>query len=747
MNDAMPPETTSPRPPQDEPYGRPPMAPDHTEDLNLGAIFGNLWEGRYLLFGSVALFLVVGVLYAWTAAPVYQVEGLLQTESQKTYAPQANDFTKIEGAYALPTVAQGEIEIIKSNLVLGRAVERQKLDVVAEPILMPVLGKLRNLNPKDRPRLDLETLTMPVGMRGTPFRLTILGGGAFQVSDPAGAVLGQGRPGEPVFLSYEGSPFTLKVKSFHGRPGQAFAVSLSPLVDAINDLRLNLQVEERGKNAYASSNILWLSLQASDPERGAATLNEILNQYLRQAIERKAGESSKALALLQNQRPVLQAQLAEAEGRLNGFRRQRGSVDMAREGELYLQKGSALDTDLSLLKQKREELLRTYTEHSDVVATVNHQIANIQNEARKVESKVTALPQTQQEIVRLTRDAQVKAEMYTSLLNTIQQLQSTLAGSAGNSRVVDYALPAYDPIAPKKKILLILFLFIGSVVGVGLTVLRRMLQRGIEDHRVIETRLGLPVLVTIPHSRAQSLLDRARRKKVQGLHLLAAQERDDLAAESLRSLRTFLHFKMEHQANRIIMVTGPTSEIGKSFVSSNLAIVLAQSGSRVLLVDADLRKGSLHRAFGLLRRDGGLAEILAGRADWKSSLQRTAVPNLSLITTGLLPEDPLVFLMSPAFKAFTTQVSAAFDFVILDAPPLLPVTDAVVIGAKVGTILLVAKYGAHSVDELRTCLKRLKDLGSRLSGCVFNDIKLVDVGGAYGYYKYNYDYKYEKAKD
>ncbi|MDP1831446.1 MAG: polysaccharide biosynthesis tyrosine autokinase [Geothrix sp.] len=746
MNPTAPNDPRSSHPSQDEPYSRQASGSDKADEFNLGEIVANVWEGRYLILGSVFCFLVVGVLYALTASPVYQVEALLQTETQKTYGSQGSEFTTIEGPYTLPTVAQGEIEILKSNLILARVVENLGLDVMSRPILTPIIGKLQARDPAKRPKIDIESFVVPERMRGTIFRLIALPGGGYQWNAPDDSPLAQGRPGDRVDVTYQGSPLSLKVRTLQGKPGQVYSLALNPRLEAINDLRLNLQIEERGKNAYVSSNILWLSLQASDPERGAGILNAILNQYIAQTIERKAGQSSKALALLQNQRPALQAQLADAESRLNDFRRRSGAVDMVREGELFLQQNSSLEAQISALRQKRQELLRTYTEHSDLVVTTDQQISHLQAEARKVDEKVTALPGTQQEIVRLTRDAHIKSEMYTSLLNSIQQLQNSLAGSMGNARVVDLAIPAFEPIAPKKKVLVILFLFIGFVVGTGLTVLRRVFRRGIEDHRIIEAKLGLPILVTIPHSEAQRTLDRAILKNAPGLHLLAVRDSEDLATESLRSLRTVLHFTMETSTNRIILITGPSSAIGKSFVSNNLSVVLAQAGGRVLLVDADLRKGNLHRSFGAKRRAGGLSEVLSGQVDWKSVIRKTDVPGLSLISTGVIPPDPLVLLMSNRFSEFTSQVSQAFDFVIFDAPPLLPVTDAIVIGSKAEAILLVARYGAHSLDEFRTCQNRLKNLGGRLKGCVFNDIKLIGVGGIYGYYKYDYDYKYKKTE-
>ncbi|WP_306601906.1 polysaccharide biosynthesis tyrosine autokinase [Geothrix sp. 21YS21S-2] len=711
----------------------------------MSEVFANLWEGRYLILGSVFLFGAVGLLYVLSATPIYQVEGLLQTETAKSYSTQTAEFTKMEGVFAQTTVAQGEIEIVKSNLVLGRVVTNLGLDIQAAPVLTPLVGKLLNRNPLTRPKVEVTSFEVPDKARGTLFKLTALAGGLYRWSGPDGSVLAEGKPGERLSATWNGWPMKLKVRTLRGKPGQEFSLSMRPTVDAINSLRLGLMVEERGKNANQSSNLLGLSLTDPDPDQAALILNEILNQYVRQTIERKSGDSSKALILLQNQRPALQAQLSEAESRLNDYRRQNGALDLAREGEVFLQQGASLEAQISTLKQRRQELLRTYTEHSDLVTTTDQQIAHLQQELSRTSGRVSALPKAQQEIVRLTRDAQVKSEMYTSLLTSIQQLQNTLAGSVGNARVVDYAIPPFDSIAPRKKVLMVLFLFIGTTVGVGMAIIRRLMRRGVEDHRIIEAKLGLPILVTIPHSESQDNFNRAIRRHAQGTHLLAMGEPEDIATESMRSLRTVLHFMMEDVTNRIVLITGPSPEVGKSFVSTNLAAVLAQGGAKVLLVDADLRRGNLHRTFGIKGRAGGLSEALTGRADWKTLLKTTPIPGLSLLSTGVLPPDPLVLLMSPSFSEFMGQVSEAFDFVIVDAPPILPVSDAIVLGSKADTILLVAKYGKHPLEEIQTCQNRLRHLEGKLKGCLFNDIKLVKVGGLYGYYKYEFDYKYERG--
>jgi len=309
--------------------------------------------------------------------------------------------------------------------------------------------------------------------------------------------------------------------------------------------------------------------------------------------------------------------------------------------------------------------------------------------------------------------------------------------------VVDRATIPLDPIAPKKSVLMILFFSLGMAGGVGLAIIRRSLM-GIEDHRIIETRLGLPVLVTIPHSEAQKEHDTAIQEGADGLHLLAAANPTDLAVESLRSLRTTLNFSIRDAHNQVVMISGPAPMIGKSFVSVNFATVLAQAGTRVLLVDADLRRGNLHRYFGLKNRLRGLSEVISGQLDAKAAIQETEIPGLDFVSTGLLPPNPSELLLSPRFAAFIEEVSGSYDFVVVDAPPVLPVTDATIIAASASTIFLVAKFGQHALEELRAGQQRFESHGFQVNGYIFNDIKLGALKNNYRYGHYMYHYGYKK---
>ncbi|MDR3669583.1 MAG: polysaccharide biosynthesis tyrosine autokinase [Holophaga sp.] len=720
------------------PPGPPARTLQPSEDLDLGEWLANFWEGRYLILGSFLLFLGLGVFYVWRSVPVYQIEAMLQVQARKERTSDPA-FTKMQGLFSEPGDAQAEIEILKSNLVLGRTVETLNLDTAARPILLPVVGAALMRRDPAAPAIAIQSFEVPPDLRVLKFRITALGDGSFQWATGAGEALGTGRPGDLLRATWLGRPLELRVRSLTGKPGQKFELARKPMQVAIAELRRDFTATEKGKD----TSVIGLTYKSPNQAQGVAVLNEIVHQYVRHKLDKKGGEAAQTLAILQEKLPLLKAKLDESETRLNQFRSHSGSVDLTKEAEEVVTQATTVNSTISTLQQKREELLRTYQPTADVVTTVNEQIRKLQSEGYHLEAKARALPVTQQTVVRLSRDVAVNQELYTALLNNIQELQFSKGSDVGSFDLVDPAQPGMEPMGPKPDMQIGMFGFLGLLVGGGTARLKRLLRKGVKDHRLIEAKLGLPVVVTIPHSAAQEKLATAIARRREGLHLLALAEPEDLAMESLRSLRTVLHFSMTSSPDHVIMLTGPAPAIGKSFISSNFATLMAVSGRKVLLVDGDLRKGNLHQYFGMKERQTGLTDVLAQRATWEAAIHRTKIPGLDLITTGPLPPNPSELLMSAAFQKFLGTAAAAYSCVIIDAPPLLAVTDAAIIGTHAGTVLLVAKFGQHPIDELRTCQQRLENAGVRLVGCVFNDIQTTGLGYLGSDYQYAYHYKYK----
>jgi tyrosine-protein kinase Etk/Wzc len=217
----------------------------------------------------------------------------------------------------------------------------------------------------------------------------------------------------------------------------------------------------------------------------------------------------------------------------------------------------------------------------------------------------------------------------------------------------------------------------------------------------------------------------------------------DLAVESLRSLRTSLHFATLEAKNNILMISGPSPAVGKSFVSCNLAAIIAQTGQKVLLVDADMRKGYLNKLF-RLDVSNGLSDLLAGKIDLNTATHATEVDNLHVITRGQIPPNPSELLMHSNFTQFLESVSNQYDLVIIDTPPILAVTDAALVGRQAGTSLIVTRFGVNAAKEIMVTKRRFEQNGIVVKGAIFNAVERK--ASAYGYGNYSY-YQYEYASD
>ncbi|MBI3171631.1 MAG: polysaccharide biosynthesis tyrosine autokinase, partial [Hydrocarboniphaga effusa] len=319
--------------------------------------------------------------------------------------------------------------------------------------------------------------------------------------------------------------------------------------------------------------------------------------------------------------------------------------------------------------------------------------------------------------LRLARDVQVNSELYTTLLNSAQELQVVKAGTVGNVRIIDLSLRPTKPAKPQKSLVLALSAVGGIFLGLVAIFVRRALHHGVEDTALVEERVGLATYATIPYSQAQKKLSRAKK----GSRILAVQDSGNSAIEALRSLRTSLHFALMESKNNIIVLTGPTPNLGKSFLTVNLGAVLASSGKRVVVVDADLRKGHLHE-YTASKRKPGLSDFIAGNNDQASVVQATGVQGLHLVSAGTLPPNPAELLLHPRCAALLQELSAKFDHVLIDTPPVLAVTDAAVIGRLAGCTLLVLKAGEHPIRQIEESARRLRQAGVELRGTLFNQV-------------------------
>lgn len=420
-------------------------------------------------------------------------------------------------------------------------------------------------------------------------------------------------------------------------------------------------MSEKGKK----TGVLSLSITGTSPFKNQKTLEAIIQRYLRQNVERVSAEAQNSLEFLEAQLPEVKTEVELAESRLNRYRLENQTVDLTLETQAVLKQAVTIDTELAQLDIQIQQMSQRYTASHPIMIELANQRKFLEERKKAFICETENLPQTQQEVLRLARDVEVNTLVYTEILNKAQEQKIVRASAVGNVRILDHALSAIKPVKPKKALIAVLATLLGGMLGMGLVFVRDMLRQGVKTPEEVEAKTGLPVYATIPDSEQLKLLERNARKSGAGGFLLARAAPKDLAVESLRSLRTNLSFALMEAPNNRIMITGPSPGVGKSFVSSNLAELLAETGKKVLLTGADLRKGHLYKIFGE-KGEKGLADMLV---DPNLNAIFTAGNNLDLLSGGGYPPNPSELLMSPNFTQLLDKVSAQYDVVIIDTPP------------------------------------------------------------------------------
>lgn len=721
----------------------------NTEDtIDLKELFFSLIAQWKLIALCVILSLVCALLYLRATPDTYSVNALVQVEESKgTSAALLGD---LSGMIDQKQPAQAEIEILKSRLVLGNVIQSLHLDLkisgtensftdrLFSPHEYVTEYKNKSVVFKDNEKsFEIRQFDIPTQYRDKDIGLQFQENKLSLIDlDTDQKILTAPLNQKSSLRTAEGL-WEISVYS-KDQFKDDYLIQKQSLPAAVDSILANYSVAEKGK----MTGVLGLNYQGQDKEHITKVLNAILVAYSHQNIERRSAESAQTLKFLDEQLPELKQQLDVAEREFNKFRQEFNTVDVTKESELYLTQSVTLETQKAELEQKVAEASAKYTSEHPVMQQMNAQLGAINSKIGELNTTLKKLPDLQRRYLQLYREVEVKQQLYTALLNSYQQLRIAKAGEIGNVRIVDIAVEPIEPIKPKKLIILILSLFVGGFIGVLIALVRNMLRSGIKDSSEIENNLDLPVYATVPRSPVQESRIKFLKKK-KTIPVLAVKNSDDIAIESLRSMRTAIHFALTSAKNNLIMISGPAPEVGKSFISTNLATILAQSDKRVLIIDADLRRGYLNKYFNHDNQPG-LSEYLNGQRDLDSIIKTTEIPNLSVITRGKSPSNPSELLSSGKFKEFLDLISPMFDHVIIDTPPVLAVTDGIIISQFAGVNLVIARYAKTQLKELELTVNRFEQVGVKVNGIILNDIQRSSAGYGYGY---NYSYGYKASKD
>ena len=737
--------------------------------LDIRELIGALLEGWLVFVVFLAGALCAGGYYLFVTPEWYQTDATVQIENKSNTARIA--FANVSDAVSADAPIRAEIEILQSRRVLGEVVDSLSLDIQVNATYLPLIGAgmARNHRGKafgtaplllrpllsnkyswgnevvDVPRLDISEDS---GTRA--FKLISEGDGAYSLFTTDGHMLGQGQAGEAFSASLpnaEGASVSVFVRALSAPQGREFSLFKRPRLAAINALQNRLGVREVESSRYyfgAESGIIRLSYGGVDRKEIVRVLNAILSTYQTQNLERNSAEASKTLEFLREQLPRLKEQVESAEAKLNKYKIDQGSADLTLEATSLLERNVDLEAQRQTLMQQRKEARLDYTENHPVVISLDSKVAQVDAEIEKLGEKIRKLPEVQQESLRLSRDLTVNTELYVALLNRAQELEVVKNGTIGSVNVIDRPAPPLGPSSPVRSRVWGLCLLLGLFASVAWIWIRYLLSDGVSDPKQIEQEIGLPVYGVVPFSHEIKKLSKVSSSKKESRDFLLSQvDPTGHAAEAVRSIRTRLHFAAMDAKNNLIMLTGPEPELGKSFVSANLAVSLAQAGQRVLLVDADLRRGRLNRSFGL-EREGGLSELLLGEISLEDAVKDTKIERLSILPTGSLPPNPAELLMTDRLVEALEGFRSSYDHVIIDTPPSLGLTDASIIGRLCSVTLLVLKAGKHSPRMITDSVARLRSAGVDVRGAILNQVGVHGVGRyaygyKYGYYQYSYE--------
>ncbi len=715
------------------------------QELDLMQLLQSIWASRLWIGIFTAASLFIGAFYLANTPPTYEADALLQLEERS-------------GQLALPAALSGfmendprtvtEIEIISSRLILGQVVAALNLDWVAQPVEAPLVGKALTRYNLPFPHtgyfarygrkgdsIALDLLEVPPGWVDQNMILTVTGeAGEFSLELPDGSSV-EGKSGTLVRDAVKG--YALNVGSLIAPPGRQFVIRQINELAAVNNVRQKLSIAETGKQ----SGILRAKVQDKNRMLAVAILNGITQAYVRQNIDRSAAEAESSLAFIQDQLPKAKAAQEAAEKALNDYRLKQQSVDLTFETENALSQVTRIETDLRALQVQEDDIKQRYKTSHPVYQQLLAQRERLQEELATVRKQVEGLPETQREVLNLTSNLELTRQIYTELQTRAQEVQVLRASTVGNVRIVDSAQPSLFPVAPRRSVILALSLIVGFALGTGFGLLRIWLRKTVQGTEILE-KMGLPVFATINLAKMSNESRRTHGHNA----ILALTDPTDLSVEGIRSLRTSLQFGMIDAKSRSLAITSTAPGAGKSFTSTNLAVVSSQAGQRVCLVDADLRRGQLRKQFGIHKNEIGLSEYLADEVTLDEVLRETTVEGLTILSTGRYPPNPSELLMRDKFKELVAELDRRFDLTIFDCPPVLAVTDPVVVGRATGGLLAVVRYDETPIAEVSAMLRTFDTVGLRLTGVIMNgfDPRKARAGG----YSYNYNYRYEyKSRD
>lgn len=718
---------------------------EDNDEIDLMALLFAILRGWKIILFFAILGLVIGVLYSRYVNPTFKSDALIQVEeSSKGVAALGADISELIGSEV--SKAQTEAELIRSRMILEPVVNALYLRIRLSDPNIGALDRIKSGSTEtqhnkpegvslatEEGQVAVSQFNVSQNYLNQPFTLTRSATG-FVLSNGFDDFKGQlGKAHK--FTGTDGQvQITVNDLPAAGYPVNITKQSLQATTEQINSA---LSVVEMGKQ----TGIIQLSMTGANQQQTSLILKQIVLSYIDQNQSRGSEETTKTITFMETQIPTLKKKLEDSETIFNDFRKKYGTIDVAKEAELLLAENSQIDTQLNELKLKKADLTTYYTEEHPLVIQINEQLNVLNDRKKEIEGTIAGLPEIQREFLQLSADTTINREIYLTLLKNYEQLKIVRAGQIGFARIIDLPISTYKAIAPKKLQIMILALLLGAMLGAMLVLLKNMLRNVVKDPERIEAKTGVSVIATVPRS---PLLTRLNKNKKSSSRLLAYADNNSLSYEAIKSLRTNLIFAMPKEGKigdraKVILITGESPGVGKSFISSNLSEVFSQLDKKVLVIDADMRLGELHKIFNMTQ-DNGLADYLdhSSHSSLADVIHPTSMEHIDFMPRGKHPHNPASLLATDKLGKLMTEVNVHYDYIVIDSPPVLAASDAMILSQYADKVLMVTRYDSSIEGQLVYAIKQLNKANIAVDGIVLNDVQQ----GLMSKYSYHYSYAY-----
>ena len=737
---------------------------EDNDEIDLMALLFAILRGWKIIVFFAVLGLLIGILYSRYVNPTYRSDALIQIEeNSKGVAALGADISELIGG-SQASKAEAEAELIRSRMILEPVVNLLHLRIrLSDPNISAIdriksnstdtqINKPEGVSLKTEDgKVEVSQFNVSQDYLNQPFTLTRSATG-FVLSNGFDDFKGQiGKAHQ--FRGTDGQiQITVNDLPADGYPINITKQSLQTTTEQINT---ELSVSEKGKQ----TGIIQLSMTGANQQQTSSILKQIVFSYIDQNQSRGSEETTKTISFMETQIPTLKKKLEDSEAIFNEFRKKYGTIDVGKEAELLLTENSQIDAQLNELKLKKADLTTYYTEEHPLVIQINEQLEVLNDRKNEIDDTIAGLPEIQREFLQLSADTAINREIYLTLLKNYEQLKIVKAGQIGFARIIDLPINNFKAIAPKKLLIIILATLLGSMLGTMLVLLKNMLRNVVKDPERLEAKTGVPVVATVPRSPLLTRLRKSNKKAPN--RLLAYVDNNSLSYEAIKSLRTNLMFGMPAQGRagqraKVILITGESPGVGKSFISSNLTEVFAQLDKKVLIMDADMRLGELHKMFSM-SQDNGLAdylsqdkthlskdnsevlEIVANQEDYLASfIHPTGIDNIDFMPRGQHPRNPASLLANGSFDHLMKELNLHYDYIVIDSPPVLAASDAMILSQYADKVLMVARYDKSIEGQVVYAVNQMNKANIQVDGIILNDVQQ----GLLSKYSYHYSYAY-----